>query len=130
MARWERFREGVRERLLVGTDEGTVEYVPARDRWLLDAVHTLLASPTGTAPILSRESIRTGVYHPAATAKFGNAEWARIEEMVAGGRPSPLLDMAVACAPVSEGSPLAKPVQVRRSHFSSCPHADQHRRAS
>lgn len=29
-----------------------------------------------------------------------------------------------------EGSPRAKPVQARRSHFSSCPNADQHRRAS
>jgi hypothetical protein len=89
-------------RLLIGTDEETVEYVPARDRRILDAVHALLASPTGTAPILSRESIRTGHYHPAATVKYGVAEWTRIEAMVAVARPSPLLDMAVALAPVSE----------------------------
>lgn len=98
---WLRAGVSTSERLLVGTDEGTVEYVPARDRWLLDAVHALLASPTGTAPLLSRESIRTGIYHPAATVKYGVAEWTRIEEMVAAARPSPLLDMAVACAPVS-----------------------------
>lgn len=105
---WLRAGLSTADRMLVGTDEGTVEYVPARDRWLLDAVHALLASPTGTAPLLSRESIRTGIYHPAATAKFGNAEWARIEEMVAVARPSPLLDMAVALSPVSGPPPTAK----------------------
>lgn len=105
---WLRAGVSTAERLLIGTDEGTVEYVPARDRWLLDAVHALLASPTGTAPLLSRESIRTGIYHPAATAKYGNAEWSRIEGMVAAARPSPLLDMAVALSPVSGPPPTAK----------------------
>lgn len=102
---WLRAGVSTQARLLIGTDEGTVEYVPARDRWLLDAVHALLASPTGTAPLLSRESIRTGHYHPAATVKYGAAEWTRIEAMVAQCRPSPLLDMAVALAPISGPPP-------------------------
>lgn len=105
---WLRAGVSTAERLLIGTDEATVEYVPARDRWLLDAVHALLASPTGTAPLLSRESIRTGHYHPAATVKYGVAEWSRIEGMVAAARPSPLLDMAVALSPVSGPPPTAK----------------------
>ncbi len=27
-----------------------------------------------------------------------------------------------------QGSPRAKPVQVRQSHFATCPHAEEHRR--
>lgn len=90
-------------RLVIGSDGASIEYVPARDRELLDAVHALLFAPTGVAPLLTREGIRTGVSHPSAVQRFGVALWQKLDAVVARWRPSPLLDLVVSCAPVSTG---------------------------
>lgn len=101
--RHHQLRAGVstRTRMLIGSDDGQIEYVPERDAWLLDAVSELMASAAPPSSILSREAIRTGRYHPAAVAKFGVEEHARLEALVAPRRPSLLLDLAVHCAPLS-----------------------------
>jgi len=97
------------DRLLIGSDDATIEYRPARDATLLDAVSGLLASPTGTGSILSREAIRTGNYHPDAVRRFGVRRWQELESVVARWRPSGLLDLLVAVVPLS-GPPIATEV--------------------
>jgi hypothetical protein len=97
---WIRARWSTKDLILVGHDRETVEYRPEKDRALLDAVHQLLYSPTGTGPLLSRAAIKDGTYHPKSTATFGTAEWASLEATVARYRPSLLLDLVCACAPL------------------------------
>lgn len=107
------------ERLLIGCDDTTIEYRPDRDGELLDAVNALLASPTGTASILSREAIRTGEYHPEAARKFGLVRWRELEATVKRWRPSLLLDLVAAVTPLSgpvpgeKEVPMHDPVEVR-----------------
>lgn len=107
------------DRLLIGSDDGTIEYRPDRDAVLLVAVNHMLASPTGTAPILSREAIRTGEYHPEAVRKYGLARWREEEAVVKRWRPSLLLDLVAAVTPLSgpvpgdKEVPMHDPVEVR-----------------
>lgn len=118
---WLRAGFSTRERLLIGSDAGCIEYIIERDLELLDAVAGLLVSPTGTGPIFSRESIRSGVYHPAAVRKFGLAGWTKLEAVVSRWRPSLLLDLVAAVTPVSDsvsdedGSQMIDPVDQRAS---------------
>lgn len=88
--------------LRVGSDTALIVYRPDRDRCLLDAVHEMLWSPTGTSPVLSRKAIIAGEYHPKSVATFGHAAWQRLEAVVAPYRPSPLLELACAAAPLYE----------------------------
>ncbi len=107
------------ERLLIGCDDGTTEYRPDRDAPLLAAVSDLLASPTGTGSILSREAIRTGEYHPEAVRKFGLARWRDLEATVKRWRPSLLLDLVAVVTPLSgpvpgdKEVPMHDPTEVR-----------------
>jgi hypothetical protein len=89
------------ERLLVGSDRGTIEIVPGRDAPLVEAVRSLLRSPTGARPVLARASVVSGHYHPAATEQFGAAEWHEIERVVARWRPGLLLELVVAACPLT-----------------------------
>ena len=105
-------------RLLVGSDLGTIE-VTARHAPVLDAVHALLRSDDGKSPVLSREAIRTGHYHPAAVARYGVAAWRDHEAAVSVARGTLLLDLLTYCAPLmterapSEEASLIDPVDQR-----------------
>lgn len=88
-------------RLLIGTDNGCVEYKASEHKALLDAVEELLRGPGG-APIFPRSAITSGQYHPASIRKFGAERWRRLESIVSRYRPSLLLDLVVTVAPVSE----------------------------
>lgn len=95
-----------RSHLRIGADAGTIDYRPARDLRLLDAVHALLYSPTGTGPLLSRSSIASGDYHPSAVAKFGATRLEALDGVVHPYRNTPLLDLVCWCAPVSAARPV------------------------
>lgn len=86
--------------LLVGADSGAIRIDRQSDRALADAVVELLGSPTGVSPILSRESIRSGDYHPASIQRYGVDQWRRLEAVVSTYRPSGLLDLVCYCAPL------------------------------
>ena len=81
-----RARVSTAERLYVGTDEGTVTYVPAEHSPVLDAVEALLVR-------FGRDDIRTGGYAACSIAAFGPARWLALDTVVAPHRPSPLLDL-------------------------------------
>lgn len=98
---WLRARWSTPELLMIGHDRETIEYSPHEDRALLDAVHALLYSPTGTGPLLSRRAIAEGSYHPRSVEKFGAARLRDLERVVARYRPSLLLDLVCAAAPLS-----------------------------
>jgi len=92
-------------RLLIGSDDGQIEYRPVDHSGLLHAVVALLASPTGTASILTRTAIRTGEYHPEAIRKFGVRIWAPLDAIVSRWRPSLLVDLLTIAAPVTLADP-------------------------
>ena len=94
---WLRAGISTSERLLVGSDDGTIEYVPRRDAELLDAVRALLAGR-----VLARDAVRSGQYHPAAVAKFGIGRWSGLEEIARARRPSALLDMLTEITPAAD----------------------------
>lgn len=88
------------ERMLIGSDRSTIEYVPARDWPLKDAVAQMVGHFT-------REAIATGAYHPKSVQAFGPAAWSQLEAIVEPNRPSALLDLLVTIAPAPEA--LTKP---------------------
>lgn len=92
------------ERMLIGSDQHTIEYVPDRDRALLDAVLSMLASLTGK-PQVSRAAILSGVYGAPAIERLGASRWARAESVISRHRGTPLLDLVVAAAPCLDRQP-------------------------
>lgn len=94
----------------IGSDVCTIEYRPDRDRVIVDTVHALLYSPTGSAPLLSRASIVSGDYHPSAAQKFGAARLASLDAKLMPYRNLPLLDLVASCAPMSSGQPTEEEV--------------------
>lgn len=81
-----RARVSTADRFYIGTDEGTVTYVPTEHAPVLDAVEALLAR-------FGRDDIRTGGYSAPAIAVFGPSRWLALDSVVAPHRPSPLLDL-------------------------------------
>lgn len=96
--------------LRVGGDDGTILLDREQHLELANAVVGLLGSPTGVAPILSRDSIRTGDYSAPAVARFGAAEWERLDRVVSNYRPGSLLDLLTDCAPLGPAPKESLPV--------------------
>ncbi|MEQ8764564.1 MAG: hypothetical protein RL885_11600 [Planctomycetota bacterium] len=87
--------------LLIGGDNCTIEYVPARDGVLLDAVQDLLSGEDGK-PSFTRTSIAEGHYHASRAVDFGARRHALAETLIMPyrrGRPA-LLDLVLWCCPV------------------------------
>lgn len=87
-------RAGVstRERLLVGGEDGQVEYRPREHGPIMEAVGEL-------ARRFSRSAIRSGDYPSGCIAKMGPARWARLESVVGRIRGSATLQMICDVAP-------------------------------
>jgi hypothetical protein len=102
---WLHARTSTASLLRIGSDHGTIEYVPDRDRELVAAVQSLLYSPAGPAPLLSRRSILSGDYHPSAVGKFGAARLRDLDRVIEPRRGDPLLPLLVASAPVHNDHP-------------------------
>lgn len=121
---WLHARISTHDLLRIGSDHGTIEYRPDRDGALLDAVQSLLYSPTGTAPLLSRRSILAGDYHPSAMSKFGLARLRDLDRIVAPRRGDPLLPLLVACAPVhsnhQEDNAMIDPADQQAARLLAC----------
>lgn len=98
-----------RERIVVGADDATIEYVPLRDAARLDAVSSLLSG-------FSRVAVLTGDYTAPMIGRFGAAAWARLEAVVAPIRATSLLDLLAAVAPEGEAPPQEAPVLDERDH--------------
>ena len=121
---WLHARISTHDLLRIGSDHGTIEYRPDRDGALLDAVQSLLYSPTGTAPLLSRRSILAGDYHPSAMSKFGLARLRDLDRIVAPRRGDPLLPLLVTCAPVhsnhQEDNAMIDPADQQAARLLAC----------
>lgn len=75
--------------LLVGCDHGTIDWRPARDARLLDAVSALRA-------VFRAEDVAAGSYAPHQIQALGVDVWKAAEAVVSAYRPSLHLDMATA----------------------------------
>lgn len=80
--------------LRIGSDDGTIEWRPATDAALLDAISELRRGAT-------RDQILAGDYPPHVLERLG-AAWSDAEAVVARYRPSLQLDMAAALVPRPE----------------------------
>ncbi len=89
--------------MLIGGDNGTIEFVSAREAPLLKALRAMLASRDGK-PMFTRTSIETGAYSPSAVQSFGPTEHASAEAIIRSyrrGRKA-LLDLLLWCCPSEE----------------------------
>jgi hypothetical protein len=95
------------EHLVVGSDHGPIDVRPA---WIADlaaAILTLRAGPDGKGRV-SRAEILSGAYAPATIMRVGARAWQMAEAAIAPHRGSLLLDLLVACCPVT---PLPDPTE-------------------
>lgn len=83
------------DRMRVGGDEATVEYVPARHVAVLDAVESLRST-------FRSDDILSGGYPSHAIQRFGAQRWAALESTVAPFRGDPVLAMICHVAPKGE----------------------------
>jgi hypothetical protein len=84
--------------LRVGSDTGTIDLRPARERALVAALLTLRRADAKGHAWCSRDAILSGHYSAPAVARAAQA-WADAEAVVAPHRGSPLLALLVAHAP-------------------------------
>lgn len=89
--------------MLIGGDNGVIEFVSAREAPLLKAIRGLLSSREGK-PAFTRTSIETGAYSPSAVQAFGAMEHAAAEIIVRPYRRGrkDLLDLLLWCCPSEE----------------------------
>lgn len=89
--------------MCIGSDSGTIDYVPARDKQLLDAVSELL-SRSNDKQSFPRRAIESGFYQQSSVMRFGAARHAVLETIVAmyrRARPL-LLRLILWCCPSQE----------------------------
>lgn len=86
-------------RLRVGSDGGTIDVRPARDRCLIAAILRLRRADAKGFGWCTRDEILSGHYRASAIAQAAHA-WAESEAVVATVRGSPLLGLLVAHAPI------------------------------
>ncbi|MDB4914072.1 MAG: hypothetical protein JWM95_1716 [Gemmatimonadetes bacterium] len=87
--------------LRIGSDQGTITFIPSRDAPLSLAVATLRTVDAKGFGWCARDDILSGRYRPAAIAR-GASAWTACEAIIAPRRGDPVLDLLVAHAPTDD----------------------------
>jgi len=91
-----------RERILIGTDDKMVEFVPKEHTQILNAIETMKSHG-----VSSRE-IEAGHYHPATYEKVGGVFLEQINNILQPHRPTGLVELLVKIVPSKEKKEIIK----------------------